>query len=68
MAGTRVIANGVCIDEYLAHACRPGVEYIDGERRERPRVVYGHGRVQVLIGLWFGLHEPFAPRSFRRKP
>ncbi len=54
----------VTIEEYLSTSYRPDVEYIDGELRPKnntlevdPMVQWVHGRLQQLIGMWFGQHE-----------
>ena len=39
------------------HRRRPDVEYIDGELKEKPSVQWAHGRLQILIGQWFGRFE-----------
>ncbi len=60
MAATSVsntVSGSVSIEKYLETNYRPDLEYIDGELRERPVVVYAHGRLQILIGVWFEKHE-----------
>jgi len=47
----------VSIEEYLTTSYHPDVEYIDGELKEKPVVQFAHGRVQVLLGVWFWQHE-----------
>ena len=47
----------VSVEEYLDTEYRPDVELVDGCLKEKPAVSPAHGRVQVLIGLWFGFHE-----------
>jgi Uma2 family endonuclease len=47
----------VTIEQYLNTIYRPDVEFIDGELREKPVVQWVHGRLQMLIGIWFGAHE-----------
>ncbi|SFS16078.1 Endonuclease, Uma2 family (restriction endonuclease fold) [Granulicella pectinivorans] len=43
--------------EYLATSYRPDREYIDGEVVERNMGTWEHGRLQMLLGIWFGQHE-----------
>ena len=45
------------IAEYLKTSYRPDREYIDGEVVERNLATWEHGRVQILVGIWFGAHE-----------
>ncbi len=45
------------IDQYLATSYRPDVEFVDGELRKKAVVQWAHGRLQILIGNWFGAHE-----------
>ncbi len=47
----------VSVEEYLNAEYRPDLELVDGYLREKPVVSPAHGRVQFLIGLWFGIHE-----------
>jgi Uma2 family endonuclease len=47
----------VTFEQYLKTGYRPEVEFIDGELREKPVVQWAHGRLQILIGNWFGEHE-----------
>jgi Uma2 family endonuclease len=47
----------VTLEQYLSTSYRPDVEFIDGELKERPVVQWAHGRLQILIGNWFGAHE-----------
>ncbi len=54
----------VSVEEYLRTTYHPDVEYIHGELRPKnsaleadPMVQWVHGRLQVLIGMWFGQHE-----------
>lgn len=41
------------IETYLNTSYFPDVEYLDGVLQEKPAVPIVHGRVQVLIGMWF---------------
>jgi Uma2 family endonuclease len=43
--------------EYLRASYRPDREYIDGEVAERNLGTWDHGRLQALLGGWFGRHE-----------
>ena len=47
----------VTIEQYLGTSYRPDLEFIDGELKEKPVVQWAHGRLQMLIGVWFGAHE-----------
>ena len=47
----------ISIAEYLKTHYRPDREYIDGEVVERNVGTWEHGRVQMLLGIWFGKHE-----------
>jgi Uma2 family endonuclease len=46
------------IAEYLESTYRPDCEYIDGVLLERNVGKWTHARVQWLLALWFGSHEP----------
>ena len=50
-------AVAVTMEQYLSTSYRPDVEFLDGELKERGMVSPTRGRVQSLLGLWFGLHE-----------
>jgi Uma2 family endonuclease len=55
---TRVATTSLLsIDEYLHTSYRPDVEFIDGELKERPVVMYVHGEIQSAISMWFGNHK-----------
>ena len=45
------------IDEYLKTSYVPDFEFIDGNLLEKPVVGPVHGRVQILIGVWFFQHQ-----------
>jgi Uma2 family endonuclease len=47
----------ITIEQYLDATYRPDVEFIDGERRERPDAPWVHSRLQAIIGAWFEQHE-----------
>ena len=47
----------VSMEEYLRTSYRPDVEYIDGVLEEKPLVSSVHGRVQLLLGIWFFQHQ-----------
>jgi Uma2 family endonuclease len=47
----------VTLEQYLRTSYRTDVEFIDGELKEKPLVQWAHGRLQILIGNWFGAHE-----------
>lgn len=47
----------VSLEEYLNTDYRPDVEYIDGELREKSVGKIPHGRVQILLGVWFWQHR-----------
>jgi len=47
----------VTLEQYLAASYRPDVEFLDGALLEKPVVSPVHGRVQILLGSWFGQHE-----------
>ncbi len=48
----------VSMEEYLAHAgYDPDVEFVDGELKELPVVDSIHGRLQTILGQWFGRFE-----------
>jgi Uma2 family endonuclease len=48
----------VPMSEYLQTTYHPDQEYVDGELRERNVGKTDHARVQALLVMWFGLHEP----------
>jgi Uma2 family endonuclease len=50
-------AAAVTLAHHLATSYRPDVEFLNGELREKPLVSPVHGRVQMLLGVWFGRHE-----------
>ncbi len=54
MAATTLIA----LSEYLQTTYRPDQEYVDGELQERNVGKTDHARVQALLAIWFGAHEP----------
>ena len=43
--------------EYLSTSYRPDREYINGELVERTLGTWEHGRLQMVLGMWFGQHE-----------
>lgn len=43
----------VPVEEYLATAYEPDVDYVDGELIERNMGEPGHGRIQLALGAWF---------------
>ena len=45
------------IDEYLRTSYKPDVDFVDGEVEERNVGEYEHGRIQILLGSLFVLHE-----------
>jgi Uma2 family endonuclease len=45
------------IDEYLRTSYHPDADFVDGEIQERHLGEFEHGRVQWLIGLYFGTRE-----------
>ena len=45
------------IGEYLKTSYLPDAEFVDGELREKPVVSPIHGRMQILIGVWFFQHQ-----------
>ena len=49
--------TAVTLQEYLSTSYRPDVEYLEGELKARAVVSPVHGRVQMVLGLWFGNHE-----------
>ena len=53
MATTAIVS----IETYLSTSYCPDVEYLDGVLKEKPVVQIVHGRVQVLIGMWFENHR-----------
>ena len=52
-----VSAAHVSLEEYLSTSYRPDVEFIDGILKEKPAVSPAHGRTQMMLGWWFGIHE-----------
>ncbi len=51
------VAALVSLEEYLSTSYRPDVEFIDGVLKEKPVVCPAHGRTQMILGWWFGMHE-----------
>jgi Uma2 family endonuclease len=49
--------TGISLEEYLQTSYRPDREYIDGTLKEKPVVPFVHGRVQMLLGVWFWQHQ-----------
>ncbi len=45
------------IDEYLSTSFEHDMEFIDGELKEKPMPGMLHGRVQMLLGIWFRQYE-----------
>ena len=45
------------IDEYLRTSYHPDADFVDGEIEERNLGEYEHGRIQWLIGVYFGIRE-----------
>jgi Uma2 family endonuclease len=45
--------TAVTIAEYLSTSYRPDCDYVDGEVQERNLGTYDHGRLQLVIGLYF---------------
>ena len=45
------------IDQYLSMSFERDVEFIDGELKEKPLPAFIHGRVQMLLGIWFRQFE-----------
>jgi Uma2 family endonuclease len=58
MATTVAPATLISLEEYMATSYRPDREYIDGEVRERNMGKRDHARLQALLAIWFGSHEP----------
>ena len=50
-------STAISMESYLQTSYSPDREYIDGELKEKPGVSSIHGRMQILIGMWFGQHE-----------
>ncbi len=50
-------STAVSIDEYLKTSYVPDFEFIDGTLLEKSLVSPVHGRVQILIGVWFFQHQ-----------
>ena len=50
-------ATAVTLEQYLSTSYRPDVEFLEGELRARSVVSPVHGRVQMILGRWFGNHE-----------
>jgi Uma2 family endonuclease len=48
----------ISLEEYLSTSYRPDREYIDGEVVERNMGKWEHSRIQALLAMWFGQHEP----------
>ncbi len=46
----------VSVEEYLRTSYKPDRELIDGQLLEKPMPTRIHGFVQMLIGIWFGMH------------
>lgn len=47
----------VSMEIYFSTSYGPGVKYLDGVLQEKPVVPIVHGRVQVLIDIWFENHR-----------
>ncbi len=45
------------LDEYLSMSFERDMEFIDGELKEKPMPGMLHGRVQMLLGIWFRQYE-----------
>ena len=52
-----VASATLSLEEYLRTGYRPDVEYVDGALEKKPVVSSIHGRVQVLLGVWFFQHQ-----------
>jgi Uma2 family endonuclease len=50
-------ATAVTLEQYLFTSYCPDVEFVHGELREKSVVSPVHGRVQILLGVWFGQYE-----------
>jgi Uma2 family endonuclease len=47
----------ISLTEYMSTSYRPDREYVDGVLVERNVGEWKHGRLQVLLGAWFGSQE-----------
>jgi Uma2 family endonuclease len=47
----------ISIEEYLRSSYHPDVEYVDGFLEERTVGEFEHGRLQMLLGMWFESHR-----------
>lgn len=47
----------ISIEEYLRTSYHPDVEYVDGFLEERAVGEFEHGRLQMLLGMWFESHR-----------
>ena len=52
-----VTTTALSIEEYLQTSYEHDCEYIDGALKEKPVVEFVHGRVQMLLGVWFWQKE-----------
>ncbi len=52
-----VAQSALTIEQYLSTSFEVDMEYIDGELREKPVTAFIHGRVQILLGVWFRQFE-----------
>lgn len=50
-------ATALTLESYLSTRYIPDVEFLDGQLRAKPVVGPVHGRVQMLLGQWFGNHR-----------
>ncbi len=49
-------ATLVSLEEYLAASYRPDAEFLNGVLKEKPVVSPPHGKTQMVLGWWFGMH------------
>jgi Uma2 family endonuclease len=47
----------ISLEEYLNTNYEPDLEYVDGQLVERNGGKWDHGRLIMLLGMWFGRHE-----------
>ena len=50
-------ATALTLESYLSTRYRPDVEFWNGQIKAKPGANPIHGRVQMLLGRWFGNHE-----------
>jgi Uma2 family endonuclease len=50
-------ASPISIEEYLRTSYHPDVDYVDGFLEDRTVGEFEHGRLRMLLGMWFESHR-----------